>query len=288
MVLFHVTTEKCEKCGMCAAVCPMGLIAWQDRRTVPAPVPLGGKMCITCGHCVCVCPHGALSLEKMPVSSCEKVVADYRVNRPTFRSLDAEVLSAFEQLAGLVRTRRSTRVFSEEPVARQIMEELINAARFAPTGKNTRMLHWLVVSGREKLAPLVRHSTDWMRDMVARQHPMAEMFGMEKLAAFQETGRDIVLRGAPTLVVVSAPEEYMGGTVDAVIALTTFELLAVSRGLGTCWAGFFQLAAAMWPPMHEALMLPAGYKSCYAMMAGMPKFRFKRLPVRKNPSITWL
>ena len=274
MVLFHVNIEKCEKCGMCAAVCPMGIIAWQDRRTVPAPVPPAEKMCITCGHCVCVCPHGALSLEKMPVTDCEKV--------------DPEGLPAFEQLAGLVSARRSTRVFREEPVARQIMEELISAARFAPTGKNTRILHWLVIQGREKLTPFVRHSTDWMRDLVARQHPMSEMFGLEKIAAIQEAGHDIVLRGAPTLVVVSAPEEYMGGTVDAVIALTTFELLAASKGIGTCWAGFFQLAAAMWPPMHEALMLPAGHKSCYAMMVGMPKYRLKRLPVRKKPSITWL
>jgi nitroreductase len=57
---------------------------------------------------------------------------------------------------------------------------------------------------------------------------------------------------------------------DAVIALTHFDIAAPAFGLGTCWAGFVAGSARMWRPMQEALELPAGRTTGYAMMLCYP------------------
>jgi nitroreductase len=74
---------------------------------------------------------------------------------------------------------------------------------------------------------------------------------------------------------------------DSTICLTTFELIAFSQGIGTCWAGFFQMAASSWPPLQEALHLPEGHVLTAAMMAGYPRLRYQLLPQRQETQITW-
>lgn len=273
MSLFFVDDQKCERCGTCAAVCPMGIIAWQGRESLPAPIEGAERLCINCGHCLAVCPRGALSLAAMPVNDC--------------RPIDRGLLPTFAQFSEAVRSRRSTRVYKDESLDRQDIERLIEVARHAPTGKNTQLLHWLVIQGRDHLEPLVDHCVDWMRDMVANKQPMATAFGMAKVIAARQAGIDPILRGAPALVVLHAARDYTGGVVDSTIALTTLDLAAPRLGLGTCWAGFFQLAATRWPRLQLALALPAGHITTGAMMLGHPKYRYQRLPLRKPASVTW-
>jgi len=273
MTLFHVDEGKCERCGICAAVCPMGIIAWENRETMPAPVSGAEKLCINCGHCLAVCPHGALELATMPLEQCPKIGLSRQPD--------------FAEFSSLVKSRRSTREYKDQEVDKRLIAELIDTARYAPTGKNTQMLNWLVIQERERLAPLIDHCLDWMRDMVAKDHPMARDFRMEGIVRAHDSGQDIILHGAPALVVISGPRAYPGTPVDAVIALATFELAAASRGLGTCWAGFFHIACNMWPPLLAALDLAEGHIPGFSMMLGHPKYRHKRVPLRNAPTITW-
>jgi hypothetical protein len=46
-------------------------------------------------------------------------------------------------------------------------------------------------------------------------------------------------------------------------------------------------AANFWPPMAEALELPEQHVSFGAMIVGYPKFKYQRLPLRKEPKISW-
>ncbi len=54
---FHVTADKCVKCGICAHVCPVGDI---DGGKGKMPVWLHHDDCLTCFNCYHHCPHHAI------------------------------------------------------------------------------------------------------------------------------------------------------------------------------------------------------------------------------------
>ena len=60
MDLLTINQQTCNRDGICAAVCPIGIIDW-TQGGLPALAAGGEQSCIRCGHCVAVCPTGSLS-----------------------------------------------------------------------------------------------------------------------------------------------------------------------------------------------------------------------------------
>ncbi|MCK7507961.1 MAG: nitroreductase family protein [Desulfobacterales bacterium] len=70
-----------------------------------------------------------------------------------------------------------------------------------------------------------------------------------------EQGHDVICRGAPHLLFAHIPESNPIASVDAIIALTHFDLAAPAFGIGTCWAGFVTMAAVSYEPLQKELGL---------------------------------
>jgi len=100
-----------------------------------------------------------------------------------------------------------------------------------------------------------------------------------------DAGSDQVLRDAPHLLVAHAPDGGFNPTVDCTIAPTTVELAAHALGVEACWAGFFMRAATSHQPLINALDLPPGHTVHAALMLGMPRFRYRRVPPRHEPRL---
>src|SRR5665647_3207200 len=79
MELFEVNRQTCNQDGICAAVCPVGIIAFA-KGAVPTPVAGAEEICIHCGHCVAVCPTGSLSHRDMAVGDCQPVRPEFRLS----------------------------------------------------------------------------------------------------------------------------------------------------------------------------------------------------------------
>jgi nitroreductase/NAD-dependent dihydropyrimidine dehydrogenase PreA subunit len=256
----------CVKCGICAEVCPIGIIGLDE----DGPKLLAPDACIRCGHCVAVCPHEALDNSKVPLAS-QVPLADFPV-------LDADTAARF------LRSRRSVRRYKADAVSKETLLKLLDIARFAPTGGNTQGLSYLVVTDRALMGKLSEAVISWLesqiRDKVAWVKPYARI-----PAIYRKTGRDVVLRDAPHLIVALAPKSFPIAEKNTRYSLAYAELFAPSLGLGTCWAGFFEMAAfAGHPEIYELLAVPADMAITGAIMAGYPVYRYYRL-VDRNPLV---
>ena len=123
--------------------------------------------------------------------------------------------------------------------------------------------------------------------MVKEQSPLVAAMHLDRAVASWDTGKDVICRSAPHLIIAHAHKADRTAPPAATLALSYLELAAPSFGLGCCWAGFFSVAANVWPPMQKALDLPQGHIRFGALMIGHPKYRYMRLPSRNQPVITW-
>ncbi len=71
------------------------------------------------------------------------------------------------------------------------------------------------------------------------------------------------------------------------IALAYFDLAAISLGLGCFWDGFFTGAANSFAPIRDGIQLPDGHQIFGSLALGYPKYKYRRIPVRKPASISW-
>ena len=272
MASLLVDGEKCNKCGMCAAECPMCILQIVEKESLPYWVDGAEPLCINCGHCIAACPTDALELSTMPLDKCVPISKD--------------LTTTPEQLEQFLKSRRSIRAYKDKPVAHEKLAKLIDIARYAPSGHNMQPVQWLIIEKRDDVKHLAQMTIDWIRGLIQNNPAFAEMMHGEELVAGWDSGIDVVARGAPHLVFAHAQKDSvpMG---DCHIALTYLELAAHSIGLGACWAGFVQVASTFDPTVTQALQLPEDHLSFGALLIGYPKYRFSHIPARNDAQIIW-
>ncbi|MDF9410025.1 nitroreductase family protein [Pelotomaculum isophthalicicum JI] len=271
--LFEIDPNKCRHDGICVAECPLQLITTDGKDELPTPADKTEIECVSCGHCVTVCPHGAFTLKTMKPEECAP--------------LDRKLLPTAEQAKLFLTARRSIRTYKKQPVDRATLSDLIDTARYAPTAVNTQPVNWLVIEDAGEVNRLAGLVIDWMRHVIVENPEMAIIMNMKRLVADWDNGEDRICRGAPHVIVAHAPAALASAQSSCTIALTYLELAAFSKGLGACWAGYFNRAADLYPPMTEALQLPEGHHCFGAMLVGYPQYQYHRIPLRKKAAITW-
>lgn len=273
MTLFHIDKEKCKRDGICARVCPGKIILQPAKKDYPVPSIDAEEFCIDCGHCVAACPHGALTLKTMPISDCPVI------NRETLPDAAAA--------RQLLLARRSVRCYQKKCIPQNVIQELIDTARYAPTGSNRQPVHWTVIQKPDDVQHLASLVIDFFKLMLPLATDDLSVRRFRRIIHTWDAGIDRIMRNAPHLVIASSPTDMSFPATDCATALAYLELYAFSRGLGTCWAGYFTGAANAHPPIMDLLSLPAGYQCYGALMLGYPQYRYIRIPKRREAPIDW-
>lgn len=260
MIEFVVDGEKCTRCGECVNDCPVGIIALED--SGPALISDKVKLCLKCQHCLAVCPTAAISvLGRKPADS---------------QPLAGHLPSA-EQVETLIRGRRSVRRFAPEPVASDTINRLLQTAAHAPTGKNNLGVLFTVIEDQATMKQVRDATLAGIREAVVEERLPKGLEFFAGVAKAWDRGVDVIFRDAPHLLIVSAPTVGPSPEADGYIALTTFELMASSLGLGTMWDGFAKWALVdIAPQVGAKLGIPESHELVYTMLFGKPAVQYHR------------
>lgn len=271
MGLIAIDESKCGRCGFCARACPVGIIALGEgfpTTGFPTTVEKIEKGCITCGHCVAACPNAALSHCRMKPEECAPLEPGWRLTPG--------------QVGQLIKGRRSIRNYRPEPLDAEIIGQLLDIVRYAPTGMNSQTISWKVILDEQEVQFLSLAVIEWMLTLDGDQ-----VHGIKGMLKAWEMGRDPVLRKAPALIVAHGAADDPMASASATIALANLDLAALPFGLGACWAGFLHQAALSSYEVATALGLPPGHRMYGGMMIGYPEFEYVRIPTRNPAQVIW-
>ena len=186
----------------------------------------------------------------------------------------------------LIKGRRSVRRYSSRDLDPVLIDELLDIACHAPTGVNAQGVLFTVVRESRVMKGLRQ---EVMAELTTLQGAgklpagLVEQYIGAAVMAWQEEGKDIIFRGAPHLLMTSAPKNAPCPVQDTHIALTTFQLMAHARGVGTVWDGMVMMALSLWPGLAARLGIPADHIVGYAMVFGEPAVEYHRT-VQRGPA----
>lgn len=264
---FSVDTERCVSCESCVADCPLFVLAMKE--DAPEVVADRASMCIKCLHCLTVCPTGAISIAGF---------------NPDDHCLEIEnMFPEPDKMETLIRGRRSVRKYQDENIDPAVMDRLLQISWQAPTGVNARGVLFTVVDDKETMNRLRTAVMSRLADLVrsdALPDQLKFFAGFVKL--WEEKGVDTLFRGAPHVIITSAPKNNPCPTEDCIIALSYFELFAHSLGLGTVWDGLAKWAFnELIPEFKGKLGIPDAHIMGYVMAFGTPAVEYHRtVPMR--------
>lgn len=200
--------------------------------------------------------------------------------------------SAAAEALQLLHQRRSIRAFTDQPVPQALLEQLLQAARAAPSGANLQPGKFIQVCGetRTTLTNALLHNrrgrVEECEDYDYFPRPMPMQLRKRQVAAAQalygaigiarddaqaresQFERNYRFFDAPVALIVTIDASFgAGGYMDLGMALHGLQLAATAVGMGSCAIGAMASHAHT---IREALQLPADQHIVCGVALGWP------------------
>ncbi len=283
-MLIEKHEDKCSECMLCVRECTSGVWRIVDGKSKP----VDSDLCNGCSHCIAVCPCDAISHDGLKKEQI-KEVNQKNLNPDVYRDI--------------IVSRRSVRQFKNEPVPRNVIEQIIDLARFAPTASNDQNVSYIVITNKR----LIEETANYIFGFAIRIYNMTKkgmgrflvnLIGLANNRYLRkmdyarqqntENGRDFILHNAPVLILILAPKKKPFASDNCNIAATTIINYAHSLGLGTCFIGFLTMALKFSGKLRKNLGVPDERQVYANLVMGYPAYRYANTVSRKNPEVQWL
>ena len=155
-----------------------------------------------------------------------------------------------------IKTRRSIRNYKNEQIPQDVINEVVDIARFAPSWKNGQIARYYVVQSpelKQKIAESCVMGFTYNTGTLIKAPALVVVAYVQKRSGYERDGS------------YTTSKESEWEMFDAGIATQTFCLAAHEKGLGTCIMGIFDDAA-----VAEAINLPEGQKVGALLALGYP------------------
>lgn len=287
--MIRIDQTRCNNCLICVKDCIAGV--WEESDGKPRP--RRPYLCSRCGHCVAVCKPGAIEHTGLGTAPVQRVFPDL---------LDAEV---FREIA---QSRRSVRLYKKRKVPQKMIERILDVARYAPTASNSQHVEYIVITSSKRLQDISERVFSWgmsfsrMLKIPGGRFLFAGLGAVPGIARLYERyiepmdiyarrakeGRDLILHGAPVLILLHAPSFSFFGSANCSIAATHIVHYAHALGLGTCFIGFVTLASRFDKTLRGLLGVPGGRSIHASLVMGYPAIKYRFIPPRKDARIRWI
>ncbi len=177
--------------------------------------------------------------------------------------------------------RRSVRAYTDAPVAKKTLDELVQAAILAPSAFNAQPWHFTIIQNAALLYRISGESKALMLKAID-QAPTSRAAAMR--AHLIDPDFHVFYHASAVILISAIADDWAAE--DAALAAQNLMLAAYAQGLGSCWVGFAQkwLQTA---EGKEAIQLSPQYQPIAPIIVGYPKGETATVP-RKVPLVHWI
>ncbi len=287
----EIDRDLCNGCGLCVTVCPTGAIS-----LVKGKAAVSGGESMLCGHCEAVCPQ-----EAVRVTAIDNEMSRYKTFTMEKKWLPPGKFST-PALVQLMASRRSCRCFTDRPVDRAMLEDLIKIGITAPSGTNSQAWTFTILPTREAVISFAGIIASYFgRLNTTAEKTMLRLFlkltgkgdldayyhgyygkVKEALEEWHGSGKDRLFHGSTAALLVGSRPGASCPAEDALLATQNILLAAHSMGLGSCLIGYAVAAMKRDPSIQQALGISSGEEMHAVIALGYPDEVYLRIAGRKK------
>ncbi|MDD6042268.1 MAG: nitroreductase family protein [Eubacteriaceae bacterium] len=167
-----------------------------------------------------------------------------------------------------IKERRSIRKFKPEKVSHETLAEIVEAAAYAPSWKNTQITRYIVVEDEQVKAKVADECVlgfEYNTRTIKKSPQLVVVSYVPGLSGYEKDGS------------YTTPKEDRWESFDTGIATQTFCLAAHDKGVGSVILGIFDDEK-----VAEAVNLPEGQKVAALISIGYPDGDHPVAPKRKT------
>ncbi|PLX40851.1 MAG: hypothetical protein C0608_07785 [Deltaproteobacteria bacterium] len=178
------------------------------------------------------------------------------------------------------KARGSCRAYSDKPVDRELIGELLEAGCMAPSALNQQPWRFVVVEDREKIAEITAHALD-TRDWLAAESGQGWVAKYD--AGYIGDARALIIVGAnPKKIGMGA---YLGETEahtkGASACIENILLAAAAKGLGSIWFTMYKADV-----LAELVGMAEGFQIMGLLPIGFPEGEVSSPPRKDYKDLT--
>jgi nitroreductase/NAD-dependent dihydropyrimidine dehydrogenase PreA subunit len=287
----QIDRDLCNSCGLCVTVCPTGTISLREDKATAS----GGDS-IFCGHCEAVCPREAIRIHEI-----DKKMSQYKTFTTEKQWLPPGKYNT-SLLVQLMASRRSCRNFTDQPVERALLEDLMKIGITAPSGTNSQSWTFTILPQRkavqtfaERVASFFERLNTTAEKTLLRM--LLKLIGKGELDAYYHgyyrkvkeaidewhgSGKDPLFHGSTAAILVGSKPGASCPAEDALLATQNILLAAHSMGLGSCLIGYAVAAMKKDPSIQRSIGIPAEEEIHAVIALGYPDEVYQRITGRKK------